>query len=103
MTPPWPAIPLPLLPLFAALTINAPFVMIIGALAGPIVAYIVAARRFSGKIETTEARELWKESRAIREWSQRRMRELEQRNRALEDRVEHLENENAELRGRLSL
>jgi energy-converting hydrogenase Eha subunit C len=79
-----------------------------GAVAAAIVAalasYIVAARRFSGKIETTEAKELWAESRAIREWSQERIKvlndlvaRLEERNAELEARVDHLEEENLAL------
>lgn len=99
MTPPWPAIPLPLIPLFAALSLGAPAIAIIGALAGPIVAYIVAARRFSGKIETTEAKELWEESKAIRDWSQRRIEALENRVLALEEENRQLR---SELNGRLS-
>jgi hypothetical protein len=66
------------------------------AILGPLVAYIVAARRFSGKIETTEAAELWAESRSIRDWSQARIRELEQR-------VETLEAEGGELRRALDV
>jgi predicted RNase H-like nuclease (RuvC/YqgF family) len=74
------------------------------ALVGAAASYIVAARRFSGKIETTEAKELWTESRAIRKWSQERIEalngivdRLEKRNVELEARVEHLENENTAL------
>lgn len=75
------------------------------ALIGALASYIVAARRFSGKIETTEAKDLWEESRAIRKWSQERIEtlnelvlRLERRNKELEDRVDHLENENAALK-----
>jgi uncharacterized protein YceH (UPF0502 family) len=64
------------------------------AILGPLVAYVVAARRFSGKIETTEASELWAESRSIRDWSQKRIQELEAR-------IRTLEADGAELRRRL--
>jgi hypothetical protein len=69
-------------------------VALVAALAAPVVTYLVAARRFSGKIETTEAADLWKESRDIRKWSRDRI-EL------LESRVQYLEEENEELRRRL--
>lgn len=77
---------------------------VVAALVGALTSYIVAARRFSGKIETTEAKELWAESRAIRKWSQERIEtlnttvaRLEARNAELETRVEHLEDENTAL------
>lgn len=94
-------IPLPLIPLVAVLSLGAGLIPLVAALAGPIVAYLVAARRFSGKIQTTEATDLWQESRAIREWSRERMNELEAKNELLEKRIEHLEAENADLHGRL--
>lgn len=74
------------------------------AMIGALTSYIVAARRFSGKIETTEAKDLWAESRAIRKWSQDRIGQLndlvarlEKRNAELEARIDRLENENTEL------
>lgn len=94
-------IPSPLIPLIAVLSLGAGTIPLIAALAGPVVAYLVAARRFSGKIQTTEATDLWEESRSIREWSRERMNELEAKNTALEKRIKHLEDENADLRGRL--
>jgi predicted RNase H-like nuclease (RuvC/YqgF family) len=39
----------------------------------PVGAYLMAARKMSGKIATTEAHDLWEESRAIREWSSARI------------------------------
>lgn len=83
-----------LLPLWFATTIDPSIVALIAALAAPIATYIVAARRFSGKVETTEAADLWKESRDIRKWSRERIEQLERR-------VTHLEEENEELRERL--
>lgn len=74
------------------------------ALVGALASYVVAVRRFSGKIETTEAKELWAESRSIRKWSRERIEtlndlveRLEARNGELETRIEHLENENTQL------
>lgn len=54
------------------------------ALAGTLVTavggYLVAARRFSGKIGSSEAADLWKESASIREWSKARIESLEREN-----------------------
>jgi len=47
--------------------------IIVAALIAPISAYLVAAHKMSGKIATTEAAQLWEESRAIREWSAARI------------------------------
>lgn len=51
-------------------------IAILAAIAAPLGAYLVAARRFSGRIESSDAKELWEESRSIRDWSQDRIREL---------------------------
>jgi chromosome segregation ATPase len=61
--------------------VDALFVAILGlvaALAAPFVTYVVTARRFSGKIATSDATDLWAESKAIREWSQERMAQMSQ-------------------------
>lgn len=76
------------------LVISPSIIALVAALAAPVVTYIVAARRFSGKIETTEAADLWKESRDIRKWSKERIE-------SLEARVAHLEEENTDLRAKL--
>lgn len=90
--------------------------VIVAASIGAVGAYLAAAHRMSGKIATTEAAQLWDESRAIREWSaaridkcdeqianlteqlrmaRARITELERENRRLEkllrDREEHLD------------
>ena len=54
-------------------------IALVAALAAPVGAYLVAARRFSGKIETSDAKELWAESRDIRRWSKERIEALERR------------------------
>lgn len=51
-------------------------IAILAAIAAPLGAYLVAARRFSGRIESSDAKELWEESRSIRDWSQDRIKEL---------------------------
>jgi hypothetical protein len=77
-----------------AVTITPSVVAIVVGLCAPVLSYIIAARRFSGKIETTEAKDLWAESKAIRDWSRERIE-------ALEARVLLLEKENRELRAQL--
>lgn len=52
-------------------------VAIVAAAIGPIGAYLIAARRMSGKIANSDAEQLWEESRAIREWSTNRINEYE--------------------------
>lgn len=74
-----------------------PVVAIIVAVVGPLGAYLVAARRFSGKVETTEAKDLWKEAGRIREWSSARITALEARIEALEETGDELQRRNTEL------
>jgi predicted RNase H-like nuclease (RuvC/YqgF family) len=77
---------------------NVPLILAaIAAVGAPIGAYLVASRQFSGKIETSDAAELWAESRAIREWSAKRMRELNELVGNLEIRVRDLELHNGTL------
>jgi hypothetical protein len=80
---------------FGAISITPSVIAICVGLAAPIISYLIAARRFSGKIETTEARDLWAESAAIRDWSRQRIE-------ALERRVQQLEDENRDLRAKVS-
>lgn len=63
---------------------------IVIALVGPIGAYIVAARRFSGKIGTSDAAQLWKESKDIRDWSTKRLEAADAEIGELRERVDHL-------------
>jgi hypothetical protein len=70
---------------------------VVAAISAPIGAYFVAARQFSGKIETSDAAELWEESRSIREWSAKRMGELNELVGSLEVRVRDLEIHNGNL------
>lgn len=72
-------------------------VAIIIALAAPVGAYLVAARRFSGKIKTSEAEELWAESRAIRQDSAERIKILNGIVERLEIRINSLEADNERL------
>lgn len=86
---------------FGVITITPSTIAIVVGLTAPLVSYLVAARRFSGKIETTEARDLWAESKAIRDWSQQRIDTLNGVVERLEARVELLEEENDALRAEL--
>lgn len=93
---------------FAATSVWPAFIGVLGITFGPLITYMLAKRQFSGRIETSDAKELWAESRAIREWSQRRIdtlngvvARLEERERLLEERVRLLEKENDDLRARL--
>jgi Co/Zn/Cd efflux system component len=47
--------------------------IIVAAVVAPFGAYLAAAHKMSGKIATSEAAQLWDESRAIREWSAARI------------------------------
>ena len=67
------------------------------AIIGPLGAYLVAARRFSGKIGSSDAAQLWEESRSIRGWSTTRIGELNALVGRLEGRVGVVEGQNAGL------
>lgn len=47
--------------------------VLVAGIVGPLGAYFLASRKMSGKIATSEAAQLWEESRAIREWSATRI------------------------------
>jgi chromosome segregation ATPase len=82
---------------------------LIAAVVGPAIAYIVAVRRMSGRIDTSAATDLWKESQAIREdyrtqlaAAAGRTRDLEARVRSLEQMNDDLARDNRSLRIRIS-
>lgn len=72
-------------------------VTVIAAIAAPLGAYLLAARRFSGRIQTSDASSLWQESASIRQWSAERIAELSSTVRSLEKRVGELEAHNGDL------
>lgn len=72
-------------------------IAIVVAVIAPLGTYLIAARRFSGKINTTEAQELWKESGKIREWSQQRIDAQDIKIAKLETRIDGLFREKAVL------
>jgi predicted RNase H-like nuclease (RuvC/YqgF family) len=69
----------------------------IAAIVGPLTAYVLAVRRTRGRINTSEASDLWKESASIREDYRTRLLESSDRTRDLEKRVARLEQANNEL------
>jgi chromosome segregation ATPase len=95
----------------------------VAAVVGPLVAYITASRKLSGKIGTSDADALWSESKSIREdyrdqlgGANRRLVRCEERiaqveglnsdlvreNLALRQRIDTLEHENAELKQQIA-
>jgi len=76
-------------------------IAIVVALIAPLATYLVAAKRLSGRIRDSEATDLWAESRSIRDWSTTRMKELSDEIRELEQRLNELVQENADLKRRL--
>ena len=75
----------------------AAIVAIVAAIAAPLGAYFLAARRMSGKIGTSDASELWTESKAIRDDYRNQLNAATERTASLERRVAHLEEVNNNL------
>ncbi len=67
------------------------------ALGGPFLAYLLAVRKSSGRIKSTEAADLWLEAGNLRRECAERVRVLEARVSDLEERNVVLVNENARL------
>ena len=74
------------------------FVAILAAVLGPLATYLVAVRKFSGKITDSTATELWTESRSIRQDLYDRNKFLQDSIGRLDERVLGLEKSNNELR-----
>ena len=70
------------------------WIPIICAVFAPIGTYIVTVRKTSGKIGTSDANELWEESRSIREDYRGQLDRANKRIRELELRIERLESVN---------
>ena len=73
-------------------------VSLLAAIAAPIGAYLVAARRLSGKIGTSDAAELWDEAARMREHLTARLDTAYERASTLEERISTLEKESRALR-----
>lgn len=67
------------------------------AMVAPLGAYLLAARRMSGKVDTSTATELWTEARAIRSDYREQLAGAADRTRLLEERVAKLEGQNNDL------
>ena len=78
-------------------TIDPTIGVIVVALIAPLGAFLLAAKRFSGKINSSEAKELWDASRSIREWSAQQISRQEQKIAVLESRIDSIEKESAAL------
>jgi len=79
-------------------------IALIGALAAPVLGYLAAVKKLSGKINTSEASELWAESKAIREDLFKRneflrgvLDKCEEKINMLESRIDTLEAKNEAL------
>jgi chromosome segregation ATPase len=68
--------------------------IIIAAVVGPLGAYLLAARKLSGKVATSDASELWAESKSIRQWSTARIEALDMEVSLLRTRVGLVEQQN---------
>lgn len=86
-------------------TIIGLIVAALGAIFGPVFAYLTAARKLSGRVATTAADDLWAESKSLRddyraeiEGQRTRQARLEERVANLEERNTTLARENVELR-----
>lgn len=73
--------------------------VILAAVFAALASYLAAARKLSGKINTSDATELWNESRSIREWSSERIGVLTSQVSELEHRIEVVEGYNLALVG----
>lgn len=67
---------------------------LVTAVGAPLAAYLAALRRLSGKVGTSDAAQLWEESRAIRDWATKRIEELNTLVERLERKVSDLEGGN---------
>jgi len=70
---------------------------LIGILAAPLLGYLAAARRLSGKVASSEAADLWEESRSIRQDYQKRIEELNKVIYNCQQRIDELERRNDQL------
>ena len=68
------------------------------ALIAPVGAYLLAARKMSGKIGTSDAGQLWQESKAIREDYRSQLLQSNERALSLEIRMAKAETANSDLR-----
>lgn len=72
-------------------------VPIVVAIVAPVGAYLLAARRMSGKVATSDADQLWNEARSIRDDYRDRLDQAASRQAELEHRVAVCEGQNTDL------
>jgi predicted RNase H-like nuclease (RuvC/YqgF family) len=77
---------------------NTALFTLLGILASALGAYLVAARRFGGKIRTSEAAQLWEEARELRREYKADIARLEDRLKELAEQNRQLYLENSELK-----
>lgn len=70
---------------------------VIGIVVAPLLTYLAASRRLSGRIGTSDADRLWKESSDIRDDYRSQLTEANKRVVAIEGRMAQLERNNGEL------
>lgn len=73
-----------------------------GAILAPLLSYLLAAKRMSGKIGTTTADELWAESRDIRADYRRQVQDCRDENAKVRNDLAEARNEAAGLRNELA-
>ena len=67
-------------------------IALIGVVVGPLITYLIAAKRLSGRVSTSAAAELWEESRSIRQDLTKRNEYLRKLVDGCDERIEKLEN-----------
>jgi chromosome segregation ATPase len=72
-------------------------VPVLVAIIAPLGAYLLAARKMSGKVNTSDADQLWREAGSIRDDYRERLRISNERQTSLEERVARLEGQNTAL------
>lgn len=70
---------------------------VVGVIVSAVTGYLLAVRRFSGEIDTSEAQQLWNEARAIRDDQRVKLDRSDERSLSLEIRVAKLEDRNNDL------
>lgn len=81
-------------PLIRALiaAVDPTLLAVAAAVAAPIGAYLIAVRRLSGRIGSSDAHDLWEESKSIRDWSSQRIDALVRENEELRAELARIDN-----------
>lgn len=81
---------------------NGLIVALIIAVIGPLFAYLAAARKLSGKIETSEAADLWEEAARLRQEYKDEIRELREQLDNCSNEIKKMKEENKMLLGEVN-